>query len=219
MAGRAGCSDVVFFAVQPSKARMAGVATEHGMGFCLFQVTRCTGHRHHWGRCGNVMAGNTIQGWPVSCPVAEMAQDFSMRSPQGPRMPRLSAGNRRRTEGEKRFPLGDGMANRTGAGKNLARLVHVSIIVTPEATRPITMADIVGISCPVDIHAWEDIPVVDGQHGLDGLVELVPSLLQYIGVSGVVVFDILTDFSMNVPCITVVSNQGIYRDLLDPGQS
>jgi hypothetical protein len=70
------------------------------------------------------------------------------------------------------------MANRAGTGQHPAGLVCMAIVVATKTAWPITMTDVVGIGCPVDLHAWKDIPAIDYGDGLNRLVDLGLLLLE-----------------------------------------
>jgi hypothetical protein len=72
------------------------------------------------------------------------------------------------------------MADRAGTGQDLARLVCMAIVMATKTPGPVTMTDVVGIGCPIDLHAWKDIPVEDDGYGLNRLIDLGLLLLEDI---------------------------------------
>ena len=139
--------------VEPAEIRMARRAGGHRLEFGFLQMAVTARHRHHRRGRVDLVAGNTVQRRPVACPVAEVAQDSGVLSLQGPRVPGHAARGRGGPQRKKRSALGDGMTNRTRARKDLSQFhVPVTVIVTSEATRPITVAYIAWIGSPIDVH-------------------------------------------------------------------
>ncbi len=78
--GGAGESGMAGFLVKADEPRVAGRAAGHRLEFRLPHMAGAARHRHHG--CGGVdlVAGDTVQGRPVACPVAEVAKDSGVRS-------------------------------------------------------------------------------------------------------------------------------------------
>jgi hypothetical protein len=104
----ADAGDVYVFAllVQPAELAVARSAVAHGLEFCFFKMTCFAGHRHH--RSGSVkfMTRDAVEGWPVACTVAKVAQDLGMFSLERPWVPRFCAGGGESSKGQKRSSLG-----------------------------------------------------------------------------------------------------------------
>ena len=49
---------------------VAGLATRHGLGFCLSKVAGVAGHGHHRRRGVDRVARDTVERWPITCTVA-----------------------------------------------------------------------------------------------------------------------------------------------------
>lgn len=177
--------------VQPPEVAVARPAVDHRLvEIRFFKVACLAGHRHHRSGGVNLMTRDTVERWPKTCPVTEVAEDRGMSALQRPRMPGSRAGGRKGPERHKRPPLGDRMANRTGSGENLTGLVHVMAVVASETPWPVTMTYVMGIGCPVDFHSEENAAVENGRNGIDGLIDLSFSIFKNLWVMfGVVLFN------------------------------
>ena len=103
--------------------------------------------------------------------------------------------------------------------EGFARLTHVVVVVTSEAPRPVTVTDIIWIGCPVHLHGWKNISIVDGEDGVDSLIDLGLLVFQNLReVLGIIRFDELTDLLMHVLIPLVLLDQRVQGKLLDPGQ-
>ena len=83
--------------------------------------------------------------------------------------------------------------------EGFARLTHVVVVVTSEAPRPVTVTDIIWIGCPVHLHGWKNISIVDGEDAVDDLIDLGLLISQHLRkVLGIIRFDELTDLLAHV---------------------
>ena len=83
--------------------------------------------------------------------------------------------------------------------EGFARLTHVVVVVTSEAPRPVTVTDIIWIGCPVHLHGWKNISIVDGEDAVDGLIDLGLLISQHLRkILGIIRFDELTDLLTHV---------------------
>ena len=136
------------------------------------------------------MARNAVQRWSVARLVAEVAEDPFVFSFNRPWMPWFGTGRCGCSEREQRPALWHRVANRAYTGEYLARLTNMSIIMASETTRTVAMAYVVGIGCPVYLHGWEDISVINGGDVVNGLIEQALLMFQDIrGLFSVVFFD------------------------------
>jgi hypothetical protein len=78
---RVGCvtahtRDVAMFAlfVQPTELGVTRLAVDHRFEFCFFKMACVAGHGHHRGGAVNFVTRDAVEGWPVTCPVAEIAE-------------------------------------------------------------------------------------------------------------------------------------------------
>ncbi len=197
---------------------MAGLAGRHGLGFRLPKMAGVAGHGHH-GRSGvNSVARDTIQRWPVPCTMAEVTKDLGVCAFERPRMPGLRGHGRRAPKWQKRPPLRNGVTHGARIRENLTRFAHMVVVVTSEAPRPVTVADVIRIGCPVHLHRWEDVSIVDGKDGIDGLIDLgLLSLHNFREVLGIKRFDQLANLVTHILLPLVTSDQGVQGELLDPG--
>jgi hypothetical protein len=80
------------------------------------------------------------------------------------------------------------------------------------------MADIILISCPVHLHGWKNISIIDGEDSVNSLIQLGFLIFQNLReVLGIIRFDELTDLLMHVLLPLIVSDQRVQGELLDPG--
>jgi len=133
------------------------------------------------------MAGDAVERWPVTRPVAKVAENFGVLPFERPWVPGLRAGGTCSPKRQERPTLRHGMTNWTGTGKHPTAFVYMTIVVAPKTSGPVSMTYIVGIGCPVDLHGWENIPVIDGEDGVDRLVELGFLFLKDLGIVLVVI--------------------------------
>ncbi len=134
-------------------------------------------------------------------------------------MPGLSTRGGSGSEWEEGSALRHRVAHRTLAGKYLSRLVHMMVIMAPEAPGPVAVPDIVGVSCPVDLHRRKDVTTVDGEDGVDCLRDFGSLTLENIRIIlGVISFDEQTDLILNPIGILVIIDQCIQGKFLDPGK-
>jgi hypothetical protein len=150
--------------------------------------------------------------------MAKGAENLFMFAFQRPRMPGLFTGRRRSPEGKKGAALGNGVADRTRARQNLSCVTHMAIIVTSETSGPISMADVVGISFPVDLHGRKDIQVINDRDSLDGLINqgfLIPKNLWIV--LGIIFLNEFLHGLMYIFLIAIVPDQEIQGKSLDPG--
>jgi hypothetical protein len=151
------------------------------------------------------VTGDTVERRSVACPVAKVAKDFSVFSLQRPRVPRFLADRRGGPQRQESSARGYGMTDGTRAREDLSCLVDMAIVMTPEASGPVTVAYIVGIGCPANLHGWEDISVINSNDGAEGLVDKGLLILENVGiVFGIVRFDNLPHCFFYVLLIVVV---------------
>ena len=167
MTGSASRSGVVTLTMQLAEIAMAGLAIDHGTDFRLPKVACFAVLRHHRSRGVNSVTGYTVQWGPVTCLVAKVAEDPFVRSLKRPRMPRLRTCRCRRSEGKERAALRHRVTHRACAGEHFARLTYMAIVVASEAARPVTVADVIGISRPVYFHGREDITAINREDGAE----------------------------------------------------
>jgi hypothetical protein len=132
-------------------------------------------------------------------------------------MPWLGSGRWCSPEGKKGAALGNGVADRTRARQNFACIAYMAIIVTSETSGPISMADVVGISFPVDLHGRKNIQVINDQDSLDGLINqdfFVPENLWII--LSIIFLNKFLNGLMYVFLIAIIPDQEIQSKLLDP---
>ena len=111
------------------------------------------------------------------------------------------------------------MADRTVVGEHLSRLVHMLVIMAPEAPGPVAVPDIVGIGCPVYLHCGKNVTIVDGKNSGDRLRDFGFLTLENIRVIlGIIPFDEHTHFLLDLIGILVTFHQCIQGKLLDPRQ-
>jgi hypothetical protein len=210
VAADAGKVDVFALLVQPTQLTVTRPAVEHGLEFCFLKMASLTGHRHHRGRGVNLMTGDAVKRWPVTCLVAEAAENRGVLSLQRPRMPGSQTNGCGCPKGGKWPTLRKSVANGAGARKDGAILVYVAIIVTSKTSGPVAVADIVGIGRPVYLHGRKDVSFINDTNRIDRLVNL--SLLIFEDVRemfGVIPFNKLTDPFLRVLLIFVIFHQGI----------
>jgi len=91
--------------------------------------------------------------------------------------------------------------------EGFARLTHVVVVVTSEAPRPVTVTDIIWIGCPVHLHGWKNISIVDGEDAVDDLIDLGLLISQHLRkVLGIIRFDELTDLLAHVLFLIIASD-------------
>jgi hypothetical protein len=132
-------------------------------------------------------------------------------------MPWLRSGWRRSPEGKKGASLGNGVADWTRACQNFAFITYMAIIVTSETSGPISMADVVGISFPVNLHGRKNIQVINDQDSLDGLINqdfFVPKNLWII--LSIIFLNKFLNGLMYVFLIAISPDQEIQSKFLDP---
>ena len=156
------------------------------------------------------MTRDAVEGRPVTCPVAEVAEGRSVLSLQRPRMPGSQADGRGCPEGREWPTLRESVANGAGARKDFALLAYMAIIMTSETSGPVAVTNIVGVGRPVHLHGREDISFVNCRNRIDRLVNLGFLILEDVWeVFGVVPFNKLTDSLLGVLLIFVIFHQGI----------
>ena len=167
-------------------------------------------HRHHRGRDVKFMTRDTVEGRPVTCPVAEAAEDCGVSAFQGPRVPGSQADGCGCPEGREWPALGKSVANGAGARKDFALLAYMTIIMTSETSGPVAVTDIVGVGRPVHLHGLEDVSFVNGKNRVDRLVNLGFLILEDVReVFGEVPLNKLTDSFLRALLILVIFHQGI----------
>jgi hypothetical protein len=167
-----GDADVLTLPVQPGEVAVARSAIGHGLEFRFFKMACLAAHRHHRGRGVKFMTRDAVERRPITCPVAEAAEDRGVSAFQRPRMPGSRTDGRGCPEGRKCPTLRESVANGTGARKDFALLAYVAIIMTSETSGPVAVTDIVGVSRPVHLHGLEDVSFVNGKNRIDRLVNL-----------------------------------------------
>lgn len=210
VAADTGDLDVFTLLMQPGEVAVASPAIGHGLEFCFFKMACLAGHRHHRGGDVNSMTGNAVEGRPVTCPVAEVAEGRSVLSLQRPRMPGSQADGRRCPKGREWPTLRESVANGACARKDFALLAYMAIIMTSETSGPVAVTDIVGVGRPVHLHGREDVSFVNGKNRVDRLVNLGFLIFEDIRkVFGVVPFNKLTDPFLGALLILVIFHQSI----------
>jgi hypothetical protein len=102
------------------------------------------------------------------------------------------------------------VAHRARTGEHLSGLVHMVVIMAPEAPGPVAVPNIVGVSCPVYLHRGKDIATVNGENSIHRLRDFLSLTLQNIRViPGVISFDEQTHFVLDFIGILVVFHQCI----------
>jgi len=196
--------------VQPAKVTVASPAIAHGLEFRFFKMACLAGHRHHRGGGVKFMTRDAVERWPVTCPVAEVAEDRGVSAFQGPRMPGSQADGRGCPEGSEWPALRESVANGAGARKDFAVLAYMAIIMTSETSGPVAVTDIVGVGRPVHLHGLEDVSLINGKNRTDRLVNLGSLVFKDVReVFGVVPFNKLTDSLPGVLLVFVIFHQGI----------
>ena len=111
------------------------------------------------------------------------------------------------------------MTNRARAGEHFARLTYMAVVMTSEASGPVTVSDVVWIGRPVNFHRGKDVSVVNGEDGIYGLFNLGFLILHnFRVVPGIISFDRLPDFFVDVLMIVILFYQCVQGKLLDPGE-
>ena len=87
-------------------------------------------------------------------------------------MPGAQTGRCGGAQGCQRSPLRIGVANRAGACQNFAGLTDMAIIMASKAAGPVAVTDVVWIGRPVYLHGEKNISVINGENGVDGMVDL-----------------------------------------------
>ena len=206
--------------MQPSGTRVAGFAIDHRYDFRLLKVACFASHLHHRSRGINSVAGDTVERRPVACPMAKAAEDPLVGSFKRPGVPGLRTRGGSRSEGKKGSTLWHGVAHRARTGEHLSGLVHMVVVMAPEATRPVAVPNVVGVSCPVHLHGGKDVTTVYGENRVDRLVNFSSLPLENIRVIlGVISFDEETHAVLDFISILIIFHQCIQGKLLDPGQS
>jgi len=205
-----GDVDMFTLLVQPAEVAVAKPAIGHRLEFRFFKMACLAGHRHHRGGGVKFMTRDAVERWPVTCPVAEAAEDRGMSTLQRPRMPGFQADGRGCPEGREWPTLRESVANGAGARKDFALLAYMAIIMTSETSGPVAVTDIVGIGRPVHLHGREDVSFVNGKNRIDRLVNLGFLIFEDVReVFGIVPFNKLTDSLLGALLILVVFHQGI----------
>lgn len=102
------------------------------------------------------------------------------------------------------------MTDRARACEDLAGLACMAIIVTSEASRPIAVADIIGIGCPIYLHVREDVSVINSENSIDGLVDQGFLILDnHWEVFGIICFDSMPDGLVYALLIIIVFDQNV----------
>ena len=99
------------------------------------------------------------------------------------------------------------VAHRACAGEHFARLTYMAVVMTSEASGPVTVSDVVWIGRPVYHHGWKNIPVVNRNDGIGGLIDL--SLLTFENIRemfGIILFDRLAYFVTELLLPIIVLN-------------
>ena len=128
------------------------------------------------------VAGDAVQWRPVACPVAKAAEDPFVGSLKRPRVPGLRTRRGSRSKGKEGPALWHRVAHRTRTGQHLSGLVHMVVIMAPEAPGPVPVANIVRVSCPVYLHRGKDVATVNGENRVDCLCDL--SFLTFKNIRG-----------------------------------
>ena len=156
------------------------------------------------------MTRDAVERRPVTCPVAEAAEDRGVSAFQGPRMPGSQADGRGCPEGRKWPALRESVANGAGAREDFAVLAYMAIIMTSETSGPVAVTDIVGVGRPVHLHGREDVSFVNGKNRIDRFVNLGFLIFEDVRkMFGVVPFNKLTDSFLGALLILVIFHQGI----------
>jgi len=143
-----------------------------------------------------------------------------MSSFERPGVPGLRARGGSRSEGEERSALGHRVAHKARTGEHLPGLVHMVVVMAPEAPGPVSVPNVIGVSCPVYIHCGKDVTTVYGEDRVDRLCDFGPLTLENIRVIlSVISFDEQTHVVLNFIRLLVIFDQCIEGKLLDPGQS
>jgi hypothetical protein len=168
MASGARGRRVLTIFMQPLGTRVAGFAIDHRLDFCLLKMACFAGHLHHRSRGIDSVTGDAVQWRPVACPVTKTAEDPFVGSFKRPWVPRLWASGGSGSEGKERSALRHRVAHRARTGEHLSGLVHMVVIMAPEASGPVAVPNVIGISRPVDLHGWGDVTVINPEDGAEG---------------------------------------------------
>jgi len=199
---------------------VAGFAIDHRLDFCLLKMACFAGHLHHRRRGIDSVTGDAVQWRPVACPVTKTAEDSFVGSFKRPWVPRLWAGGGSGSKGKKRSALRHRVADGACTGEHLSRLVHMIVIMAPEASGPVAVPNIVGVSCPIYLHGGKDVSTVNGENSIDCLGDFSFLTLENIRIiPGVISFDEQTHFVLDFIGILIIFHQCIQGKFLDPGQS
>jgi hypothetical protein len=206
--------------MQPFGTRVAGFAIDHRLDFRLLKMACLAGHLHHRSRGIDSVTGDAVQWRPVACPVAKAAEDPIVGSFKRPWVPRLWASGGSGSEGKERSALRHRVAHGACNGEHLSGLVHMVVIMAPEASGPIAVAYVVRIGRPVYLHGGKDVSTVNGENSIDCLGNFSFLTLENIRIiPGIISFDEQTHLVLDFIGILVIFHQCIQGKLLDPGQS
>ncbi len=205
--------------MQPFGTLVAGFALDHMLDLRFLEMTCLAALKHHRSRSVNSVTGNTVQRGPVTCPVTKVAEDLFVHSLKRPWVPGLCTCRCRCSEGEERAALRRRVAHRACAGKHLARLTYMAIVMASEASRPVAVANIIGISRPVYFHGWEDITLINPEDGVHCPVQISLLIREDLGeIFCIIGFDKVAHLFIDVLLLPVIFAQSIQGQFFDPGQ-
>ena len=160
------------FFMQPFPLWVAGPAVYQRGFFPLFEMACIAVCGHHGSGCRDLVTLRATQNRGVSQLVATVAEEIGVFPPQFHGVPGFFLAHRRRhTQGKERSPLGLRVTGGTGPENRLSGIINMLAVVAHKAARPGAMAYVVGIRQPVHLHSREDTPVIEGDDGLNRLID------------------------------------------------
>jgi hypothetical protein len=114
--------------------------------------------------------------------VALIAAELRMLSQQRPWVIELFSGRHLCRFGHRRLLADDRMTQLAIPAEHLSFPADVTSVVAAETARKYGMADVVGMSAPVDFHLRKDIAPIDLLHLGDGFLDCFPLPWIYLGI-------------------------------------